>query len=109
MIDPARVVTASFWIDYIAVFQSEIESVWIVGMVWRSFPGNAFACVLDDACAFGNELRGVNASTVHAGLANFDLHGPLPSSSFLRHTRARNHLFVPNFVASVSPILLWRR
>ena len=27
MIDPARVVTANFWIDYIAVFQAKVESV----------------------------------------------------------------------------------
>ena len=30
MIDPARVVTANFWIDYVAVFQTEVESVWII-------------------------------------------------------------------------------
>jgi hypothetical protein len=25
---------------------------------------------------------------VHAGLANLDLHGPLPSFAFLRHTQS---------------------
>ena len=33
MIDPARVVTANFRIDYFAVFQSEVESVRIVVVV----------------------------------------------------------------------------
>ena len=68
MIDPARVVTADFWIDHIAVFQTEVESVWIVGVVGSGFPGNAFACVLDDTGPFGNELRGVNPPAMHAGL-----------------------------------------
>ena len=53
MIDPARVVTANFWIDYLAVFQTEVESVWIVDVVGSGFPGDAFACVFDDARAFG--------------------------------------------------------
>ena len=96
MIDPARVVTANFWIDYIAVFQSEVESVWIVGIIRRGFPGDAFARVLDDARAFRYGLRGVNTPAVHTGLANFDLHGSLPSSCFLRHTRARSHLLGVN-------------
>ena len=107
MIDPAGVVTADFWIYYVAVFQAKVESVWIVGVVRRGFPGNAFACVFDNACAFWNELRGVDAPAVHSGLPNLDLHGSLSSSCFLRHTRARNYLLAP--VASVSPIPLWRR
>jgi hypothetical protein len=84
MIDPARVVTANFWIDYIAVLQTEVESVWVVQVVGSGFPGDAFACVFDDACAFGYELRGVNAPAVHARLAYLDLHGPPPSFAFLR-------------------------
>src|SRR5215472_6484424 len=47
MIDPARVVTANFRIDYFAVFQSEVERVWIVFIVRGGFPGDAFAGVLD--------------------------------------------------------------
>src|SRR5215472_1273004 len=88
MIDPARVVTAHFWINYIAVFQSEVESVRIVGVVRRGLPGHAFACVLDDARAFRNELRGVNAAAMHAGLANFDLHNSLQRFAFLRHAQS---------------------
>ena len=53
MIDPARVVTANFWIDYLAVFQTEVESVWIVFVVGSGFPGDAFACVFDDTPALG--------------------------------------------------------
>ena len=87
MIDPARVVTANFWIDYLAVIQTEVESVWIVGVVGSGFPGDAFACVFDDARAFGNELRGINTPAVHAGLANLYLYGSLPSFAFLRHTQ----------------------
>ena len=41
--------------------------------------------------AFGNELRGVNPPAVHAGLANLDLHGLLPSFAFLRHTQSWNY------------------
>ena len=85
MIDPACLVTANYWIDYIAVFQAEVESVRIVGVVRRSFPGDAFARVLDDTFAFGNELRGVNAPAVHTGLANFDLDNVFPRFAFLRH------------------------
>ena len=87
MIDPARVVTANFWIDNIAVFQTEVESVWIVGVVRGGFPGDAFARVLDNARAFGNELRGINAPAVHTGRTNLDLYGSLPSFAFLRHTQ----------------------
>src|SRR5690349_4959009 len=87
MIDPARIVTANFRIDYVAVFQSEVESVWIV-VVWCSFPRGAFACVLNDARALANELRGVNAPAVHAGLANFDLNVQPPRCAFLRHAHS---------------------
>ena len=87
MIDPARVVTANFWIDYLAVIQTEVESVWIVGVVGSGFPGDALAGVLDDTRAFGNELRGINTPAVHAGLANLYLYGSLPSFAFLRHTQ----------------------
>ena len=87
MIDPARVVTANFWIDNIAVFQTEVESVRIVGVVGSGFPGDALAGVLDDARALRNELRGINTPAVHAGLANLYLYGSLPSFAFLRHTQ----------------------
>ena len=96
MIDPTRVVTANFWINYLAVFQTEVESVWIVHVVGGGFPGDALACVLDDACAFGNELRGVNAPAVHAGLANLDLHDLPRSFAFLRHTQSWNLFLVLN-------------
>src|SRR5262245_21255782 len=75
MIDPARVVAANFWVDYVAVFKTEVESVWIVTVVRGGFPGDAFACVFDNAFAFGNGLRGINAAAVHSGLANLDLNG----------------------------------
>src|SRR5439155_956179 len=66
MVDPAGVVAANLWIDHIAVFQSEVESVRIVGVVGGAFPRDAFAGVFDDACALANELYRVNASTMHA-------------------------------------------
>jgi len=88
MIDPARVVTANFWINHIAVFQSEVESVRIVFIVRGGSPGNAFACVLDDARAVGNELRGVNAPPVHARFPNLGLYGSLRTSLFLRHMQS---------------------
>jgi len=90
MIDPPRVITANFWINYIAVFQAEVESVWIVVIIGGGFPRNAFACVFDDAFAFANELRGVNASTMHSRLANLDLHCPLPGFAFLHHAQFWN-------------------
>jgi len=86
MVDPAGVVAANLWIDHIAVFQSEVESVRIVGVVGGAFPRDAFAGVFDDACALANELYRVNASTMHARLANFDLYGWLSSFTFVRHT-----------------------
>jgi hypothetical protein len=64
--------------------------VWIVVVVGSGFPGDAFARVLDDARAFGYQLRGVNAPTMHTGLANLNLHSSLPSSSFLLHTPSWN-------------------
>ncbi len=57
MIDPARLVTPNFWVYYVAVFQTEVESMWVVSVVGSSFPGDAFTCVFDDASAFGNEVR----------------------------------------------------
>ena len=85
MIDPARVVAADLRINYIAVFQTEVESVWIVFVVGGCLPSHAFTRVLDNARAFGNELRGIDASTVHARLANLDLYGRRLSFGFLRH------------------------
>lgn len=85
VVDPTRVVTANFRINYIAVFQSEIESVWIIVVVRGRFPGDMFASVLNNASAFGNKLRGINAAAVHPGLANLDLHGTLPISSSFCH------------------------
>jgi hypothetical protein len=90
MIDPARVVTANFWIDYLAVIQTEIESVWIVFVVGSGFPRDAFTCVFDDTPAFGNEFRSVNTPAVHVGFANFELHGAPPTFAFLCHARLWN-------------------
>jgi hypothetical protein len=110
MIDPARVVTANFRIDYIAVFQPEVESVWIVVVVRGGFPGDAFACVFDDARAFGNEVRGVNAPAMHARLANLDLHASLPSFAFLRLAQSWNYFwFLTPACGGIDPILQWRR
>src|SRR4029077_14146098 len=110
MIDPARVVTANFRIDYIAVFQTEVKSVWIVLVVGSGFPGDAFACVLDDARAFWNELRGVNAPAVHARLANFNLHGLPPSFAFLRHIQSWNYFwFLTRACGGIDLIPQWRR
>ncbi len=85
MVDPARVVAANLWIDYLTVIQAKIECVWVVLVVGSGFPGGAFAGVFDNASAFGNELRSVNAASVHGGLANLDSYGPLLSFAFLRH------------------------
>src|SRR4029077_4634611 len=110
MIDPARVVTANLWIDYIAVFQSEVESVWIVIVAGSGFPGDGFALVFDDARVFGNEPCGVNAATVHTGFPNLDGCGSLPGFRFLRHMQAG---IKPWFLSPASgvtaPILQWRR
>jgi hypothetical protein len=35
-------------------------------------------------------LRGVNAATVHTGLANLYMYNSLPNSAFLRHTQSWN-------------------
>ena len=85
MVDPARVVAAHVWIDYFAVFEAEIERVRVVFVVGSGFPGNPLACVFDNASAFGNKLRGVNAATVHCGLADFDSYGAVSRFAFLRH------------------------
>src|SRR6266481_4131577 len=85
MVNPARVVAADLWIDYFAVFQAEIEGVWIVLVVGSGFPGDALSGVFDNASAFGNELRGVNAATVHGGLANFDSYDSISRFALLRH------------------------
>jgi hypothetical protein len=87
MIDPARVVTANFRIDYLAVFQTEVESVRIVFVIGSGFPGDALAHLLENSRAFGNELCGVNAPAVHTGRTNLDLYGSLPSFAFLCHTQ----------------------
>src|SRR5215472_15264461 len=89
MVDPASVVAANLWIDHIAVFQSEVESVRIVGVVGGAFPRDAFARVFDDARALANKLNRVNAPTMHTGLANFDLYGRLSGSTFVCHTMCR--------------------
>ena len=85
MVDPARVVAANLWIDYFAVFEAEIERVRVVFVVGSGFPGNALACVFDNASAFGNKLRGVNAAAVHGRLANFDSYDSVSRFAFLRH------------------------
>jgi hypothetical protein len=85
MVDPARVVATNLWIDYFAVFQAEIERVRIVLVVGSGFPGNALAGVFDNASAFGNEMHGINAATVHSGLANLDSYGSVSRFAFLRH------------------------
>ena len=71
MVDPARLVAADLGIDYFAAFEAEIECVRIALVVGSVLPGDALAGVFDDAGAFGDELRGVNAATVHAGTTNF--------------------------------------
>src|SRR5206468_9881041 len=87
VIYPACIVTVNLWVDNIAVFQPEVESVWIAVVVRGGFPGDALAGVLDNARAFGNELHGVNAPTVDTRRANLDLHGSISSFAFLRHTQ----------------------
>ena len=71
MVHPARVVAADLRIDYLAAFKAEIECMRIVLLVGSALPGAALAGIFDDAGAFGDELRGVNAATVHAGTTNF--------------------------------------
>ena len=85
MVDPARVVAANLWIDYFAVFEAEIEGVRVVFVVGSGFPGNALAGVFDNGSAFANEMRGINAATVHGGLPNFDSHGSVSRFAFLHH------------------------
>ena len=86
MVDPARVVAADLRIDYFAVFETENECVRIILVVGSVLPRDALAGVLDDVGAFGDELGGVNAATVHARLANLDPSGWLSSFGFLRHS-----------------------
>src|SRR4030095_7966 len=85
MINPACIVAANLRINYIAVFQPEVESVWTVLVVWGSLPGDAFARVFDNAPAFGDELHGVNAATVHTRFANLDASPLFLAFIFLRH------------------------
>src|SRR4051812_7310753 len=92
MIDPARVVSPNFWIDYIAVVQTEVESVWVVFVVGSGFPGDAFTCVFNDTPPFANELTGVNPPAVHVGFANLQLHRAGSSFGFLRHAQSWNYL-----------------
>src|SRR4029077_13742596 len=68
MVNPARVVAVNLRIDYFTVVQAEVECVRIVLVVGSGFPRHALPCVFDDASAFGNELCGVSAATVYAGL-----------------------------------------
>jgi hypothetical protein len=111
MIDPARVVTANFRIDYIAVVQPEVESVRVVMVVGGGFPRDALACVFDDARAFPYDLCGVNAPAVHTGLANFDLDRALPRFAFLRHAQFWNQFLSglpPDPYSSIAPLILRR-
>ncbi len=85
VVDPARVVAANLWIDYLTVIQPKVECVRIVLVVGSRFPGGAFSGIFDNASASGNKLHGVNAATVHAGLADLELYRSLSSFVFLRH------------------------
>src|SRR5436305_13484431 len=89
MVVPACYVAANLWIDDIAIFQSEVEGVWIVGVVRSAFPGDAFAGVFDDAHAFANEPDRIDAPTMHSRLADFNLDGRRSSSTFFCHTTCR--------------------
>src|ERR1700750_1460270 len=93
---PACIVPANFWINYLAVFQPKVESVWVVVVIGSGFPGDAFASVFDDAPAFGNELCGVNAPAVNIGPPNLDPNGSLPSPVILRHMLSPRHFLVVN-------------
>jgi len=105
MINPARIVAANFWIDHLAVFQTEIESVWIVFVVGSGFPGDAFTCVFDDTPAPANELTRVNTPAVHVGFTNLKLHGPSPSFGFLRHAQSWNYFwFFTRACGGINPI-----
>src|SRR5437764_382197 len=95
MVDPARVIAANLWIDHLAIFQPEVESVGIIGVVRSAFPRNAFARVFDDAHAFANELDRVDAPTMHSRVANFDPHRRHSSPSFFCHTTCRTSLALP--------------
>src|SRR5437867_428055 len=100
MINPARIVAANLRVDYIAVFQPKVESVWTVLVVGSGFPGDAFAFVLDDAPAFWNELHGVNATTVHTGLANFEPYSSMSSFPPCRHMQCESIVVCELLVAT---------
>lgn len=85
MVDPARVVPPNQRINYLAVIQAKIKCMWVVLDVGSGFPCGALARVFDNARAFRNELHGVNAPTVHTGLAYLDLDRSLSSFLFFRH------------------------
>ena len=85
MVDPARVVAADLGIDYCSVFEAEIECVRVVFVVGSAIPGYALACIFDDAGAFRNELRAVDAAAVHTRLANLNPDGCLWSFGFPWH------------------------
>src|SRR4029453_8181961 len=85
MVDPARVVAVNLWVDHLAVVEAKIESVWIVLVVGRGFPGDALPRVFDNTSAFGNGLHWVNTVPVHTGLANFNPYGALATFALLRH------------------------
>src|SRR5689334_3527626 len=109
MINPARIIAANFWIDHLAVFQTEIESVWIVFVVGSGFPGDAFTCVFDDTSALPNELTGVNTPAVHVGFTNLQLHDASPSFGFLRHAQSWNYFwFFTRACGGIDPIPQWR-
>src|SRR5215217_6860626 len=72
MVNPASFVSADAGVNDLTVSEPENECVWIVLVVGRVFPSYALAGVFDNASAFRNEPRGVNAATVHTGFANFD-------------------------------------
>ena len=85
VVDPARVVATDLWVDYLTVIQPKIECMRIVLVVGSGFPGGAFPGVFDNASSLRNELHGINAATVHAGLADLEPCGSLSSFMFLRH------------------------
>jgi hypothetical protein len=110
MIDPAGIVAPNFWIYYVAVVQTEVESVWIVFVVGSGFPGDAFTCVFNDTRPFWNELTGVNTPTVHVGFANLELHRTPPSFGFLSHAQSWNYFwFFTRACSGIDPIPQRRR
>ena len=87
MVDPARIVSADRWVDDFTVVETENECVWIVLVIGRAFPRYASTGILDNASAFRNEPRGINAPTVYGGLANVDASDCLSRFAFLWHAR----------------------